>query len=62
MKDLTITIDRELTFHDQTATIVTKVNRLLSIIRKLFWDLNLNTFPYLYKALIRPVIEYGNVI
>ena len=61
-KDLGILIDNKLTFHKQCSTAVTKANKLLGIIRRSFEYINADTMLYLYKSLIRPIIEYGNVI
>ena len=41
---------------------VTKANKLLGTIRRSFEFINADTMLCLYKSLIRPIIEYGNVI
>ena len=61
-KDLGILIDNKLTFHKQCSTAVNKANKLLGIIRRSFEYINADTMLCLYKSLIRPIIEYGNVI
>ena len=39
-----------------------KANRILAIIKRSFTFLNRNIFRKLYKALVRPIVEYGNVV
>ena len=53
---------QELKFHHHTAAAVKKANRMLAIIKKSFAVLNSFTLPLLFKALVRPLLEYGNVI
>ena len=61
-KDLGILIDDQLKFHIQTAEAVKKANVVLGIVKKSFIHLDSTTLPLLYKSLVRPHIEYGNVI
>ena len=61
-KDLGVTIDHELKFHQQTAASVKKANRVLGIIKKSFSHLDETTLPLLYKTLVRPYLEYANVV
>ena len=60
-KDLGVIIDHELKFHQQTAASVKKANRVLGIIKKSFSHLDETTLP-LYKTLVRPHLEYANVV
>ena len=62
MNNLGVIIDKELKYHAHTLQTVSKVNRLLGIISKTFSGLDTNIFSYLYKTIIRPVIEYGNIV
>ena len=55
-KDLGVLIDDELKFHKHTAAAI------LGIIRKSFALLDGVTQPLLYKSLVRPHLEYGNVV
>ena len=55
-----VTIDAELAFHVHTTTTVGRDNSMTLFISLLCFDII--TFPYLYKALIHPLTEYGNVI
>ena len=49
-------------FHHQTAAVVKKTNCMLAVIKNSFAVLNIFTLPLLFKALVRPLLEYGNVI
>ena len=61
-RDLGILIDSKLTFHEHCSTTAAKANKLLGMIRRSFEYVNTDMILRLYKTLIRPVIEYGNVI
>ena len=61
-KDLGMLIDKDLKFHRQTASAVKKANSALGIVKKTFANLDDKNFPLLYKSLVRPHLEYGNVI
>ena len=61
-RDLGVLIDNKLTFHKQCSSAVAKANKLLGIIRRSFEYINVDMMLCLYKSLIRPVIEYGNII
>ena len=61
-KDLGVLIDNELKFHKQAAAAVKKANSTLGLIKKSFALLDHKTLPLLYKSLVRPHLEYGNVI
>ena len=61
-KDLGVIIDAELKFHSQCSVVVNKANRLLGLIKKSFLNITTDMFTSLYKALVRPVLEYGNLI
>ena len=61
-KDLGVYIDNKLKFHDHVAHAVDKGNRMLGLVKNTFSCLDKETIPKLYKALVRPHLEYGNVI
>ena len=61
-KDLGVLIDNEFKFHKQTAMAIKKGKSLLGLIKKSFAVIDKRTLPILYKALVRPHLEYGNVI
>ena len=51
-KDLGVLVDNELKFHQHTASVVAKANRLLAIINKSFINLDTVMLPLLYKSLV----------
>ena len=57
-----VIIDKELKFRSHTTLVVSKANRMLGLIRHCFVNLSFTTFTNLYKALICPILEYGNTI
>ena len=61
-KDLGILVDNKLKIHEQCSAVVAKANRLLGVIRRSFDCTNAEMILRLYKSLVRPVIEYGNII
>ena len=61
-KDLGIIIDKELKFHKQTSAAVKKGNKMLGLIKKTITTKNENTIPLLYMTLVRPHLEYANII
>ena len=61
-KDLGVLIDKDLKFHHQTASAVKKANMALGLIKKSFAFLDDQILPLLFKSLVRPHLEYGNVI
>ena len=61
-KDLGVLIDKELKFHKQTAAVIKKANSVLGVIKRAFGKPDAKTLPLLYKNLVRPHLEYGNVV
>ena len=61
-RDLGVLVDNNLKFHEHTADIIRKSKRTLGIIKRSFSYLDENIMKKLYKSLVRPVIEYANVI
>ena len=62
VKDLGVITDDKLKFHDHVTSVIAKANRSLAIIKspsisQVVASMHIN----LYKFLVRPVIEYGNV-
>ena len=49
-------------FKQHISTAVAKGNKVLGIIRRSFNTGDHNTFIKLYKSIVRPILEYGNVI
>ena len=61
-KDLGVVIDPDLKFRKQAASAASKATQVLAVIRRSFAHLNEQTLTLLYKALVRPHLEYGNLI
>ena len=61
-KDIGIHVDEHLSFDVHINYIVNKANRILAIIRKSFEYMDLPTFSYLYKGLVRPQLEYATPV
>ena len=61
-KDLGISIDAELKFREQASSAVAKAARILAVIRCSFALIDKVTLPMLCKSLLRPHLEYGNLI
>ena len=61
-KDLGVIVDDSLKFHRHTAAAVKNANSVLCVIKKTFATLDTKTLPLLYKSMVRPHLEYGNVI
>ena len=61
-KDLGVLVDDQLKFHKHTAAAVKKANSILGLVKKTFALLDSNTVPTLYTSLVRPHLEYGNVV
>jgi len=61
-KDLGVVIDDRLKFHTHTTGAVNKANQILAVIKKSFMHLDSVTVPLLYKSIVRPHLEYGNLI
>ena len=61
-RDLGIQIDSKLKFHIHTNTVVRKAYRVLGLICKSFECKDSDVMVKLYKTLVRPIIEYNNVL
>ena len=61
-KHLGVTIDKELTFRQHADLTVSKANRIMGLIRRSFTYLDERSFAMLFKALVRPILEYNNTI
>ena len=61
-KDLGINVDAELKFREHAASAVAKATQLLAVIRRSFALIDESTLPLLYKTVVRPHLEYGNLI
>lgn len=61
-KDLGITMDGKLKFHTHASAVTKKANQVLGLVKKAYTSRDRTTISTLYKALVRPILEYGNVI
>ena len=61
-KDLGVTIDNKLKFHRHISNAVNIASRMLGLVKATFTCLDEITVPRLFTAMVRPHLEYGNVI
>ena len=61
-KDLGVIVDCELKFDLHIAEKINKASKMLGITRRSFLHLDKESFLILYKALIRPHLEYANQV
>ena len=61
-KDLGVIVDSQLNFKDHISQATTKANSILGVIWRSFDHLTDHTFVQLYKALVRPILEYGHSV
>ncbi len=61
-KDLGVLVDNTLAFEQHAESCITKANKILAIIRRSFMHMDKEMMLSLHKSLVRPHLEYGNVI
>ena len=61
-KDLGVHIDSSLKFRKQAASAAAKGNQVLALVKRSFCCIDMVTLPLLYKTMVRPHLEYGNLI
>ena len=61
-KDLGVIFDTTLSFDPHMENCINKANRMIGLIKRTFVFINKDIFIKLYKALVRPHLEYGNII
>ena len=61
-KDLGVGVDNRLKFHKHAASAVKQANKVLGLIKHSFTALDDTTLPLLYTSMVRPHLEYGNII
>ena len=61
-KDLGVVFDNNLTFDTHIQKGINKANQMLGIIKRTFSCIDNQTFLLLYKSMVRPHLEYGNII
>ncbi len=55
-------MDGALTFDSHVSASVNKANRMMGVIRRTFTHLDSANFKYLFKALVRPHLEYAHCV
>ncbi|KAK2176437.1 hypothetical protein NP493_661g01036 [Ridgeia piscesae] len=60
--DLQLTIDQQLKLSNHIQNAVKKANRVLGCLARTFRHLNKDTFLLLYKAMVRPHLEYASCV
>ena len=60
VKDLGITISHDLSCTSHIVEVVNKANKVLGIIKRTIGSVNKEIFSTLYKALVRPILEYAS--
>ena len=61
-KDLGVVIDSQLEFRKHVATTVSKAKKLAYLVTRNFKHLDSKSFCTLYKAFVRPVVEYASPV
>ena len=61
-KHLGIILDSKLTFEDHYKTVLSKTNRTIGLLRKLQNLLPREALITIYKAFVRPHLDYGDVL
>ncbi len=61
-KDLGVTFDERLSFNQHITNITNKAQQTLGLVHRSFESLDEEMFLPLYKALIRPTLEYGSCV
>ena len=61
-KDLGVLIDNELSFHQHIDAKISKANQMIGLIRKTFKYIDIDIFNRLYKAIVRPHVEYADIV
>ena len=61
-KDLGIKVDAKLSFEQHINDKVNKANQMMGLVRRSFIYLDKENFRWLYKAIVRPHVEYINTV
>ena len=57
-KDLGVNVDADLVFDQHVVIQTKKANKLLGMLRRSFTSLDEESLPLLYKAIVRPHLEF----
>ena len=55
-------IDQDLKFHEHTSLVTNKTNHILGLIKRNFSYLDSDMLVRLYRSMVHPILECGNVI
>ena len=61
-KHLGILLDEKLNFKQHVDSAILKINKGISVIKKLRYSLPRKSLPAIYKAFLRALIDYGDII
>ena len=61
-KDLGVIVDNRLTFNYHIDSKIAKANSMVGIIRRTFKYIDKDIFTRLYKAIVRPHVEYADIV
>jgi hypothetical protein len=61
-KDLGVEVDRCLKFSQHICDKAKKANAIVAVIRRAFRNLNVKTFPMLFRGIVRPHLEYAAAV
>ena len=61
-KNLGVTVDNKLSFQQHIESITKKANAVLATIKRTYSHMDIMTFNLLYKALVRPHLEYAQEV
>ena len=61
-KHLGIILDSKLTFENYLKMVTTKINKTIGILRKLQNLLTRTALITIYKAFVKPHLDYGNIL
>ena len=61
-KDLGVIVDDKLKFHTHTSAAIKKANSILGLIKRSFSVKDKITLPTLHISMVRPHLEYGNIV
>ena len=59
---LGILLDEKLNFKQHTDSVILKINKGISVLKKLRYSLPQKSLLTIYKAFLRPLVDYGDII
>ena len=62
VNDLGVLLSQPLHFKEHVSSVVLRANRMLGMLKKSFRTRDPKTILILYKAFVRPVLEYGSIL